>query len=144
MGAIESCISEAFIDNIGPNIRPQPEKLAVANGSVAVSKGTVTLPNKLQDHWDESVLKVLPMNSNFDVILGRDWCNTVNCDILYSLGLVRFQSASTGKFHEIVLQPVSHGVLCPIISSVDLDKQMTQSIHAMSGHNILTLTVMTM
>ena len=30
------------------------------------------------------------MNSNFDVILGRDWCNHVSCDILYSAGLMKF------------------------------------------------------
>ena len=86
------------------------------------------------------MLKVFPMNSNFDFILGRDWCNSVSCDILYSLGLVRFDSPSTGKHHEIVLQPVSHGVMCPIISAVDLDKHIKSddgvyTCHARAQHS---------
>ena len=89
----------------------------MANGSLAYSKGTIVLPINMQDYWSEAVFKVFPMNSNFD------GCNQVSCDILYSVGLIRLQSPSTGKLHEIVLQPVSHGTVCPVISSVDLDKQ---------------------
>ena len=123
-GATESCISQSFVAKIGAHIKSRPETLSMANGSTAVSKGTVSLPINLQDYWDDAVFKVLPMNSNFDVILGRDWCNNVHCDIMYSVGVAKFQSQSTGKFHEIVLQPVSHGTLCPIISSVDFDKHI--------------------
>ena len=80
------------------------------------------------------------MNSNFDVILGRDWCNYVACDILYSAGLVKFQSPSTGKLHEIILRPVSHGTVCPVISYVDLDKHIetddtVYTCHVTAQHN---------
>ena len=98
-GATESCISEAFVNGIGAPVRSKLETLSMANGSLAHSKGTVVLPINMQDHWSEAVFKVFPMNSNFDVILGRDWCNCVSCDILYCTGLVKFQSPSTGKLH---------------------------------------------
>ena len=134
-GATESCISEAFVSGIGAPVRSKMETLSMANGSLAHSKGTVVLPINMQDYWSEAVFKVFPMNSNFDVILGRDWCNHVSCDILYSSGLMRFQSPTTGKFHEIVLQPVSHGIVCPVISSVDLDK------HIETGDTVYTCHV---
>ena len=123
-GATESCISEAFVHRIDAKLRSKPETLSMANGSLAHSEGLVVLPINMQDYWSEVVFKVFPMNSHFDVILGRDWCNYVACDILYSAGLMRFQSPATGKFHEVVLQPVSHGIVCPVISSVDLDKHI--------------------
>ena len=122
-GATESCILEAFVNGIGAPVRAKLETF-MANGSLAHSKGTVVLPINMQDYWSEAVLKVIPMNSNFDVILGRDWCNHVSCDILYSAGLMKFQSPSTGKFYDIMLQPVSHGTVCPVISYVDLDKHI--------------------
>ena len=102
-GATESCIAEAFVHGIGAPARSKLETLSMANGSLAHSKGTVVLPINMQDDWSEAVLKVFPMNSNFDVILGRDWCNYVSCDILYSVGLVKFQSPSTSKLHEIYI-----------------------------------------
>ena len=112
---------------INAAVRSKPETLSMANGSLAHSKGTMVLPINLQDYWDEAVFKIFPMNNAFDVILGRDWCNQVSCDILYSLGVVKFLSPSTGKFHELILQPVSHGTVCPVISSVDLDKHIETS-----------------
>ena len=82
-GATESYISESFINDIGANIRLELEKLAMANGSVAVSKATVTLPISLQDYWDESVLKLLPMNNNFDVIsIGVMQSTVIYCTLL--------------------------------------------------------------
>ena len=123
-GATESCISEAFVNDIGAPVQKKLEILSMANGSVAHSKGSVVLPINMQEHWSEAVLKDFPMNNNYDVILGRDWCNQVSCDILYSTGLMQFECPSTGKFHEMILQPVSHGTVCPIISSVDLDKHI--------------------
>ena len=54
--------------------------------------------------------------------------NYPSCDISFhdskDAGLVKFQSPSTGKLHEIILQPVSHGTICPVISYVDLDKHI--------------------
>ena len=102
-GATKSCISEAFVNGIGAPVRSKLETLSKSNGSLAHSKGTVVLPINMQDYWSDSeaVFKVFPMNSNFDAILGRDWCNYVSCDILYSAGLVKSQSPSTGKLHEI-------------------------------------------
>ena len=48
---------------------------------------------------------------------------------------MRFQSPSTGQFHDIVLQPVSHGTVCPVITSVDLDK------HIETGDTVYTCHV---
>lgn len=31
----------------------------------------------MQDYWSDAVLEVFPMNSKFDVTLGRDWCNQI-------------------------------------------------------------------
>ena len=90
----------------------------------------------MQDYWSEAVLKVFPMNSNLYVILGRDWCNQVSCDILYSTGLLlQFELPTTGKLHEIFLQIVSHGTVCPIMTSVDLDK------HIETGDTVYTCHV---
>ena len=52
-----------------------------------------------QEYQDKTVFKVLPMNSNSAVMLSRDRCISVNCDILYSLGLVRLQSPSNWQSH---------------------------------------------
>ena len=73
-GATESCIAEAFVNGIGAPARSKLETLSMANGSLAHSKDTVVLPINMH-YWSEAVLKVFPMNSNYDVILGRDWCN---------------------------------------------------------------------
>ena len=43
-GATESCISEAFVNEIGAPVRSKLETLSMANGSVAQSKGSVVLP----------------------------------------------------------------------------------------------------
>ena len=43
-GATESCISQSFIAKIGASIKSRPETLSMANGSTAVSQGTVSLP----------------------------------------------------------------------------------------------------
>ena len=121
-GATESCISEACVSEIGAPVRNKLETLSMANGSIAAaqSKGSVVLPINMQDYWSEAVLEVFPMNSNFDVILVETGAPRSPV-ILYSTGLMRFESPSTGKYGEIVLQPVSHGTVCCIISSVDLD-----------------------
>lgn len=80
---------------------------------------------------------MFPMNGYFDVILGRDCCNRVSCDILYSAGLIKFQSPATGKVHEIILQPVSHdhGTVYPVISYMDIDK------HIETGDTVYTCHV---
>lgn len=48
---------------------------------------------------------------------------------------MNFQSPTTVKIHEIILQPVSHSIVCRVISSVDLDK------HIETGDTVYTCHV---
>ena len=127
-GATESCISERLASSIGAPIRSCIEELRMANGSTAVSKGTTVSPICIQGYWDEIVLKVFPMNDNFDIILGSDWCRTCtsqNCNIMFSTNSVNIESPCTRHYHELATQLITHGMLCPVISAIGLDKHIS-------------------
>jgi len=125
-GATESCISEQFVKSTKAKVRSKPEELHMANGSIAVSQGTVVLPVSMQTYQEEVVAKVFPMHDKFDMILGSDWCRAVQCNILFSTNMLSIQSDLNGYSHMIAIQPVQFGSLCPIISAVDFPNHIAE------------------
>ena len=133
--ATESCISEKCVSEIGAEIRPKVQAFAMANGSQALSKGSISLAICIQSYQEEVVLKVFPMNDQFDIILGTDWCRDAHCDILFSKNITFIESPSTGRLHEIVIQPMQGDVLCPIINAASLDKHIESDDVAFTCNN---------
>ena len=71
------------------------------------------------------VLKIFPLNDGVDIVLGSDWCRNVNCNSMFSTNSINFESLCTGQYHELAIQLTTHGILCPVISTVDLDKYIS-------------------
>ena len=123
-GATENCISEQFVSANNGRVRVKPEKLRMANGSIAASKGELVMPISMQTYSEEVVCKVLKMNEAFDMILGSGWIRAVQCDIMSTSNSLEIKSDHNGYSHNILIQPDQSGICCPIISAVNLHKHL--------------------
>ena len=81
-GATHCYISEQYLATTLLPVCEQTKWLSLANGSKAISKGKVVIPLDIQSYQGVECF-ILPMSQQFDIILGKDWCEQTSCAISY-------------------------------------------------------------
>ena len=79
------------------------------------------------------------MSIHFDLILGKDWCETTNCEISFKTHSVTCDDTD-GRRHTLLTQATDRPTLCPIVSAIHLEQSlqlddMLYVVNVTEGHN---------
>ena len=127
-GANRNFVSQRFIDKYGIKMKKKNVWLKLADGNTAISQGVCNLPLTCNRYQATLPMMALRMNSDFDVILGSDWCQQNKADIMFSIDHLHIGCAATdGSEHwwHVSKQGAEHSVECSIIAAADLNKVLS-------------------
>ena len=111
---------------LGLGITPSLRRLTLANGSQATATGSCTFVIQIGQYSASVHAYILKLNTSFDVILGEDWCNANGVDILYTQDCLTIaHSTMDGTFHRLTCNSEGVSALCPIVSAIHLEGQLS-------------------
>ena len=101
-GASVSCLSETFFNQINENhqvkIQPSTTRLSSANQMPIQIKGTVSVPIRIGPNTYEQTFCV-SIEAASDCLLGLDFLETNNCDVLFSEGKLKIDRNTLVPLH---------------------------------------------
>ena len=81
------------------------------------------LPLDIQTHQTAVECYTLPMSDQFDLILGQDWSKPAGAVIPHRDDSIEILDLEA-RLHKLFAQSVDSGFLCPIVSAINLEKDL--------------------
>lgn len=88
-------ISESFVTRHGLEVIKMPVSLKLANNGKAIASGVCKVPLNIQSYIGIVECYVLPMHTDFDLILGDRWCTNDGADATYTEHYLRIKHSDS-------------------------------------------------
>ena len=125
-GATHCYVAESFVKAHGFEMVPLSASLRLATGSSAKTVGLCTLNVNIQSYTGSVQAFLVRMNTEFDLILGQNWCKANGVDILYTQSCLMMSHCTTDGSSRKLICDAAKFDSCSIVSAAELKDHLQE------------------
>ena len=127
-GATHCYVSEAFVRRHGfQKVEQVSTNLRLATGASAQTVGFCTFTVDIQSYTGTVGAFVVRLNTDFDMILGQNWCKANGVDIMYTQDCLQMSHSTVNSSAHRLLCDAAHFQSCAIVSAAHLKDHLDDS-----------------